>query len=107
MTEQNVHLRIRRQDRPDSAPYWQEFVISGHEDHNVLSLLMAVREHPVTKGGEHCRSGGLGAQLHGGGLRCLRHGDQRRPASCLLVALVSDLKQPIVIEPSVQVPGRT
>jgi succinate dehydrogenase / fumarate reductase iron-sulfur subunit len=98
MTEQNVHLRIRRQDRPNSVPYWQEFVISGHEDHNVLSLLMAVREHPVTKGGEpvdpvvwehNCMEEVCGA------CAMVINGVPRPACS----SLVSDLKQPIVIEP--------
>jgi len=47
----SIKLRIRRQDRPDSAPYWQDFAIPYQPDYNVLSILMVLRENPVTTDG--------------------------------------------------------
>lgn len=43
-----IHLKIRRQDGPTSASYWQEFKIPYRPNHNVVSALMAIRENPVT-----------------------------------------------------------
>ena len=47
-----IHFKIKRQDRPDSAPYWQEFKIPHRPGHNVVSALMVVRESPVTVDGK-------------------------------------------------------
>jgi succinate dehydrogenase / fumarate reductase iron-sulfur subunit len=98
MTEKTIHLRVRRQDRPDSAPYWQEFAITGHQDHNVVSLLMALREHPITTSGErvdpvvwdyNCMEEVCGS------CAMLINGVPRPSCS----ALVATLEQPIRLEP--------
>jgi succinate dehydrogenase / fumarate reductase iron-sulfur subunit len=98
MTTEPVALRIRRQDHPESRPYWQEFVIPGHPDHNVISLLMALRENPITRSGErvepvvwehNCMEEVCGA------CAMLINGAPRPSCS----ALVSALTQPIVLEP--------
>jgi succinate dehydrogenase / fumarate reductase iron-sulfur subunit len=98
MTDQAIHLRIRRQDRPDSPPYWQEFAISAHPEHNVISLLMALREDPVTTSGErvapvvweqNCMEEVCGS------CAMLINGVPRPSCS----ALVDALDQPIVLEP--------
>jgi len=47
-----IHFKIRRQDRPDSSPYWQEFKIPYKPSHNVVSALMVIRETPVTADGQ-------------------------------------------------------
>lgn len=47
-----VELRIRRQDAPDSAPYWQSFRIQARPGDNVVSVLRALRTEPVTSEGE-------------------------------------------------------
>lgn len=47
-----ILLRIRRQDRPDSAPYWHEFALPYEPDHNVVSMLQHLRETPVTTDGK-------------------------------------------------------
>lgn len=94
----NIHLRIRRQDRPDSRPYWHEFAVQSHDEHNVLSLLMAVRADPVTISGErvepvvwehNCMEEVCGA------CAMLINGRPRPACS----ALVAELRQPIVLEP--------
>ena len=40
---ETIRLRIRRRDRPDSDPYWQEFAIPFQPRLNVVSALMVVR----------------------------------------------------------------
>lgn len=94
----HIELRIRRQDSPDSAPYWEEFSLPWQADHNVVSLLMALREQPVTREGrqvapviwEHnCMEEVCGA------CAMLINGVPRQACS----ALIDTLEQPIVLEP--------
>jgi succinate dehydrogenase / fumarate reductase iron-sulfur subunit len=47
-----VELRIRRQDEPDARPYWQGFVVPVHPGSNVVSVLMDLRDRPVTIDGQ-------------------------------------------------------
>jgi succinate dehydrogenase / fumarate reductase iron-sulfur subunit len=51
-----IVLRIRRQARPDSEPYWQDFSIPYQTGYNMVSALMAVRDNPVTVDGERVDS---------------------------------------------------
>ncbi len=93
-----IHFKIRRQDTPDSAPYWQEFKIPYKAKHNVVSALMVIRETPVTASGEtvdpvmwecNCMEEVCGA------CAMLINGVPRQSCS----TLVDDLTQPIVLEP--------
>jgi len=47
-----VELRIRRQDAPDTAPYWQRFRVAAKPGDNIVSVLRALRLDPVTTDGE-------------------------------------------------------
>lgn len=47
-----IHLKIKRQDRPDSSPWWEEFKIPYKPNMNVVSVLMEVRKNPVNAKGE-------------------------------------------------------
>ena len=47
-----IHFRIRRQDGPNAAPYWEEFKMPHSPGHNVVSALMYLREHPENIKGE-------------------------------------------------------
>ncbi len=47
-----IRLKVKRQDQPTSSPYWEEFEIPYRPQHNVISLLMALRESPVNTKGE-------------------------------------------------------
>ncbi|NEV62574.1 succinate dehydrogenase iron-sulfur subunit [Thiorhodococcus minor] len=93
-----IHLRIRRQDRPDSTHYWQDFKLGYEPDHNVVSALLALRADPVTVAGarvepvawEHnCMEEVCGA------CAMLINGVPKPACS----ALVDQLAQPIVLEP--------
>jgi succinate dehydrogenase / fumarate reductase iron-sulfur subunit len=46
-----ITLRVLRQARPDSKPYWEEFKVPYRLGHNVHSLLMEVQLRPVTSDG--------------------------------------------------------
>jgi len=98
-----IRFRICRQDRPDSAPYWQAFAIPWREGHNVVSALMELREHPVTLEGErvepvawefNCMEEVCGA------CSMLINGTPRQACA----ALVDELEQPIRLQPLAKFP---
>ncbi len=93
-----IRLRVRRQEKPDTAPYWEEFEIPYREQHNVVSALMAIREQPHNAEGKpvapvifecNCMEEVCGA------CAMLVNGKPRQACS----ALVDQLEQPIVLEP--------
>ncbi len=98
-----IRLKIKRQDRPDTAAYWQEFEIPYKPGHNVVSALMAVRENPVTVDGtrvdpvlweSNCMEEVCGA------CTMLVNGKVRQGCS----ALIDDLEQPVTLEPMTKFP---
>ena len=50
--DRRIELRVKRQDGPETAPYWQTFSLPWRAQHNVVSALMEIRLHPVTAEGE-------------------------------------------------------
>lgn len=96
--DKEIHFKIKRQDGPDSAPYWEEFRMPYSPNHNVVSALMYLREHPVNAEGKrvqpvvwdsNCMEEVCGA------CSMLINGVPRQACS----ALIDDLEQPIVLEP--------
>ncbi len=47
-----IVIRVQRQDRPDSAPYWQTFSIPYRPNMNIISVLQAIAANPVTADGQ-------------------------------------------------------
>jgi succinate dehydrogenase / fumarate reductase iron-sulfur subunit len=97
-SSRRVEVRVRRQDGPGLAPYWQRFSLAVRPGANVVSLLMDLREHCVTSDGErvdpvafehNCMEEVCGA------CAMLVNGVPRPACS----ALVADLKAPIRLEP--------
>jgi succinate dehydrogenase / fumarate reductase iron-sulfur subunit len=95
---QAVELQIRRQDRPTSRPYWQTFECPVRPGANVVSLLMDLREHCVTREGErvdpvafehNCMEEVCGA--------CAMLINGRPQPACS--ALIAELETPIRLEP--------
>ena len=93
-----IEFRIRRQDTPYSPPYWQSFSIPNREGHNIVSALLVIREHPVTREGRrvdpvawefNCMEEVCGA------CSMLINGSPRQACS----TLVDTLEQPIRLEP--------
>jgi succinate dehydrogenase / fumarate reductase iron-sulfur subunit len=98
-----IRFKIRRQDHPQAAPYWQEFALPYRAGHNVVSALMAIRENPVTTDGErvappvwesNCLEEVCGS--------CSMRINGRARQACS--ALVDTLAQPIVLEPLAKFP---
>ena len=52
MPEQTQVLRIKRQETPNSEPYYEEFEIPYLPYHNIISMLMEIRRKPVTRQGK-------------------------------------------------------
>jgi len=103
MKPENIRVRIKRQDSPQTKPYWQEFAVPYRERHNVVSLLMAIRENPVTSAGErvappvwdcNCLEEVCGA--------CSMNINGKPRQACS--ALVDQLEQPLVLEPLTKFP---
>jgi succinate dehydrogenase / fumarate reductase iron-sulfur subunit len=43
-----IVVRVKRQDRPDAAPYWQTFELPYKANMNITSVLRAIAAEPVT-----------------------------------------------------------
>ena len=98
-----VNVMIKRQDGPDAPPRWEEFQVSHEPGMNVISLLQAIRQNPVTKDGKtttpvtwdcNCLEEVCGA--------CTMLVNWRVCQSCS--ALVDRLRQPIVLAPMSKFP---
>src|SRR6266851_4255423 len=76
----SVVLRIKRQNTPTSASYWEEFELAWHPGMNVISSLMEIAANPVTREGKPTM---------------LINGRARMACS----ALIDNLEQPVRVEP--------
>lgn len=52
MPRQTIELKIKRQDSPTASPRWEEFSLPWQPNMNVISCLMEIRKHPVTRQGQ-------------------------------------------------------
>ncbi|MCL1975678.1 MAG: succinate dehydrogenase iron-sulfur subunit [Firmicutes bacterium] len=52
MENRHIKLKIKRQDSPDSLPWWEEFCIPYKPNMNIVSVLMEIRKNPVNSKGE-------------------------------------------------------
>lgn len=99
MAEQKMlDVEIQRQDSTDSKPYWEKFQVAYRPNMNVISVLMAIRENPVTVEGKktspiawdmNCLEEVCGA--------CSMVINGRPRQSCS--ALVDQLSQPLKLQP--------
>jgi succinate dehydrogenase / fumarate reductase iron-sulfur subunit len=105
MAENNkqVIIRIKRQDTPDTKPYWEEFAVPYRRHLNVTSILMDIALNPVTRNGKattpivydsNCLEEVCGS------CAMLINGRARMACS----ALVDELEQPIKLEPFTKFP---
>jgi succinate dehydrogenase / fumarate reductase iron-sulfur subunit len=103
MAGKTVVLKVKRQARPGSAPWWEEFEVPFQPSMNVIAALQAVRMHPVTRGGKkvdpiawesNCLEEVCGA------CTMLVNGKVRQACS----ALVEQLPQPVSLEPMSKFP---
>lgn len=50
--EKTVHIRIRRQDKPDAPHRWEEFAVPRRPNMNIISCLQYIAAHPITTDGK-------------------------------------------------------
>lgn len=103
MATKTVKFKFKRQDTPDTQPYWENYEIDYKPALNVISLIMAQHASPVTV--EGTQSTPVVYQAN-----CL----EEVCGSCTVVvngrvkqactALVDKLEQPIAIEPMTKFP---
>lgn len=97
-TRGTIIVRIKRQNSPDEAPYWEEFEVEDEGGMNVISCLMAIQRKPVTRDGKKttpvvweqaCLEEVCGS--------CTMVVNGKVRQSC--TALISQYEQPIELEP--------
>jgi len=96
--ERTITLRVRRQDGPDTPPYWHVFRLPWRPQHNVISALMEVRRDPVTTDGERVAAPVYEASCLEevcGSCAMLVNGTARMGCT----ALIDTLEQPVTLEP--------
>ncbi len=95
---ERVVLRIRRQERPDARPYWEEFEVPFRSGMNVIVALQDIQRNPVTRDGKRTTPVAYDASCLEevcGSCAMLINGRARMACS----ALVQHLAQPIVLAP--------
>jgi succinate dehydrogenase / fumarate reductase iron-sulfur subunit len=98
MANKTVIFKIKRQDGPDTKPYWEEYELPWKPGMNVTSSMMDIAANPVTRDGKSSRpivydSNCLEEVC--GSCAMLINGRARMACS----ALVDQLEQPIRLEP--------
>ena len=94
----SVIIKIKRQDTPNSKPYWEEFELPYKPGRNVTSALMEIAANPVTRGGKKTTPITYDSNCLEevcGSCAMLINGRARMACS----ALVDNLEQPIRLEP--------
>ena len=76
-----VTLKVKRQDGPGLASYWQEFEVPWQPRMNVISALMEIQKRPVTASGQKVDAGRLGVLVPRGGVRLVHDGHRRAGAA--------------------------
>ena len=93
-----VLVKIKRQDTPESKPYWEEFELTHRPGMNITSALMDIAANPVTRQGKpttpitydsSCLEESCGS------CAMIINGQARMACS----ALLDKLKHPITLEP--------
>lgn len=47
-----IEVKVKRQDNPNSSPYWEGFSVPYEPNMNVISVLQAIQRNPVNKNGK-------------------------------------------------------
>src|SRR5579862_1318979 len=98
-----VIFKIKRQQTPESKPYWEEFEIPYRPGMNVTSSLMDIAANPVTRQGKPTTPVTYDSNCLEeicGSCAMLINGQARMACS----ALIDQLEQPIRIEPMTKFP---
>jgi len=105
-SERKITIRIKRQDTPQQASYWQEFSVPVRTNMNIISVLQWIAAHPTTTDGKATTtpvwdSGCLEEVC--GACTMLINGKTRQACSALVEKVSPDLS-PITLEPMTKFP---
>lgn len=98
-----IELRIKRQDSPETPPYWQDFLVPYRPGMNVIAALMEIQRNPVDKDGEKVAPVAWESSCLEevcGACTMVVNGKVRQSCS----ALIDELEQPISLEPMSKFP---
>lgn len=101
--QETIELRIKRQDRPDSKPYWEEFSLPYLPQSNVISVLQDIQKNPINKKGEQVQPVTWDfacCEEICGSCTMVINGHVRQACS----AIIDNLHQPIKLEPMSKFP---
>ena len=109
MSEKFFILKIKRQNDPESTPYWEEFHIPYRPSMNVVSSLMEIQKYPVNAAGKtvdpvvfecNCYEEVCGA------CTMIINGKPRQACSALIDKIIEKegIEKPIVVEPLTKFP---
>jgi succinate dehydrogenase / fumarate reductase iron-sulfur subunit len=103
MAQRRMVLRIKRRSDAGSQPYWEEFELPFRPRHNVISMLMEIRQNPVTRQGKRTTPVVFNANCLEevcGACTMLINGHVRQACS----ALAEQLPNPTTLEPMTKFP---
>src|SRR5882762_11743129 len=98
MSNKTVLIKIKPQNPPTSASYWEEFELLWHPGMNVISSLMEIAANPVTRDGKPTTPITYDSNCLEeicGSCAMLVNGRARMACS----ALIDNLEQPVKLEP--------
>lgn len=103
MTQKTLKLKIKRQDKPDTKSYWEQFEIPYKPHSNVIACLQDIQRNPVTSKGKKVNpvvwESSCLEEVCGS---CTMVINGRVRQAC--TALVDQLDQPISLEPMSKFP---
>ncbi len=103
MSNNEIELKIKRQDGPESSPYWERFSVPYKPHSNVIFCLQEIQRRPINADGKDVRPVVWECNCLEevcGSCTMVINGKVRQ--SC--TALTDQLKQPIVLEPMSKFP---
>lgn len=103
MANTSTIIKIKRQNTPNSEPYWEEFELAYKPGRNVTSALMEIAANPVTRDGKKTTPITYDSNCLEevcGSCAMLVNGKARMACS----ALLDNLEQPIRLEPFAKFP---
>lgn len=102
-----IVIKVQRQDKPDSAPYWQTFELPYKPNMNVTSVLQAIAGNPVTVEGQKTSPIVYDAACLEevcGSCTMVINGKVRQACSALIDPILAAEPGPIMIEPMSKFP---
>jgi succinate dehydrogenase / fumarate reductase iron-sulfur subunit len=104
---EKIVVKIKRQDKPDAAAYWQTFELPYKPNMNMTSVLQAIAAKPVTADGQKTTPPTYDAACLEevcGSCTMLINGHVRQACSALIDVILSQTPGTITVEPMTKFP---